>query len=1009
MGTLTKGTEPLLIIDLPEDSTLLKGANRMLPVWAVNQDTHVKDTLDYVRGDLKKKKPSFMPNRQDLKGFGVDHKGYMSGWQTQEEPKIRAAHTAVVKWAIDNGKFGQAINRGTLTHDEAADAIRSAGLPIPDYIKPTGRLHVRESSGTYGGTGYKIHTGGVENPGSKPGQMRLAMSLAKSFAGLSYPELRKSHVKGHYRRLDSGKVVYISDYWTKRQKRLEPAHLRRSPAAKELKAVADKSQALTEARIRAGEVFYSKSDPSTLSEPVAQTMTIDQTVGDAKRQWYMTAHSDCPESELVFACVREALQNGLDAIFKAIREKKLKHGEFKVDFSKSYEGSSYVGKLSISDNGIGMDLNTIKNVYMSLGTTGKADDRTAIGGYGIAKAFILGVVDPDKGGTWNIRTREWEVSSEDMGQKKTYYPQDYQQGVTLSFDNIPSKHWAYKVEDKIKALLMMTDTGGKCDLYFNGEKVEPMKVDMDDAEREVIAPETLTKGIELTAYVHPRLDDGFSVVRLHSPAGYTMPQLIKPMYSIKADVVLDMECSVRPGQSGYPFDKARMNLLGGVDTVLEQLKDQLRADPNSVEMKHQYTTKVFGKDPEEQIAEQHKAVKAALGSDAQAMISAIQQMAAQAREMGYGSADSPGSELYDPSVVSSYDDGYGSGDNKAVTLAAKIDEAIEKQQDYDEDEDPLGKLFIVRLDKDYPDGEKWKITPQGVKELVAWDSILHAVCDKLVQAGSMQASTASGFKPGFILKKEDWAGRRVNAMNCIHEYEPSIAEKLGREKDRALLFNPENIKGDTPFQKAFWLYRLAVHEVTHYYQGEHNEDFTGAEANIHEICLPALEQILAIGELAFGGKVKASAANAFLTQKVSNKQVDDGLPHLHPQWQSKLQSLVNTAKKRAQEQDWRRTTEERNFDDEMQTIEATAKDYLDWYPQNIEEEFHIYLTDNIESYQKDLERAKKNKDSYSQEMYGGQLKATKKVYDTLYGAKARKAAQAEREQPSLLLSLGGKK
>ncbi len=107
------------------------------------------------------------------------------------------------------------------------------------------------------------------------------------------------------------------------------------------------------------------------------------------RIWTYMTTAVYTSGDLPVLATREALQNGKDAISAAIRARKLRAGEGR--FSVTWDPERRA--LTWEDNGIAMDAETILTKFLSLGDSGKADasdSGEAAGGFGVAKAVILG-------------------------------------------------------------------------------------------------------------------------------------------------------------------------------------------------------------------------------------------------------------------------------------------------------------------------------------------------------------------------------------------------------------------------------------------------------------------------------------------------------------------------------------------------------------------------------------------------------------------------------------------
>ena len=100
--------------------------------------------------------------------------------------------------------------------------------------------------------------------------------------------------------------------------------------------------------------------------------------------WRLQCQNLYKSKNLGALAVRECIQNSVDALNKAVKKGLIEKHERYIDIK--IQDST----LTITDNGIGMDLKTIHNKFLNLGETTKQDATENVGGFGIAKAVILG-------------------------------------------------------------------------------------------------------------------------------------------------------------------------------------------------------------------------------------------------------------------------------------------------------------------------------------------------------------------------------------------------------------------------------------------------------------------------------------------------------------------------------------------------------------------------------------------------------------------------------------------
>ena len=118
--------------------------------------------------------------------------------------------------------------------------------------------------------------------------------------------------------------------------------------------------------------------------------------------WSLLTRSVYKSGDLPWLATREGTQNGLDAARAAIRARQIKadEGYFAVEW-KAAERT-----LIFDDPGVGMNADEVIGKFLAIGESGKrdaADSGEAAGGFGVAKAVILG---SSRSFTWSLHTRD---------------------------------------------------------------------------------------------------------------------------------------------------------------------------------------------------------------------------------------------------------------------------------------------------------------------------------------------------------------------------------------------------------------------------------------------------------------------------------------------------------------------------------------------------------------------------------------------------------------------------
>jgi hypothetical protein len=304
---------------------------------------------------------------------------------------------------------------------------------------------------------------------------------------------------------------------------------------------------------------------------------------NAAQLWRYFTTSVYASGDLPVIATREALQNSVDAIRASIRQRQIgpKEGRFDVVWEESTR------TLSFADNGIGMDAETILGKFLSLGDSGKTDatdSEQAAGGFGIAKAVILGVSETFR---WELYSRDNHAVSKGAGQEISVYEVAPRQGSMIRIYDIPEEYlqwWVYERDrserllDRLRVLLAANDLPD-LRLTLNGELVKPL------FNRRGGKP--ISRGgdwgsgntAEARAYRRPPGEAGGAVyVRLGGLYQFAQSSAAK----LPADVVVDLRTTTRPGIMGYPLTAARDRLQGRASYALNDLVAEIEKENESV-------------------------------------------------------------------------------------------------------------------------------------------------------------------------------------------------------------------------------------------------------------------------------------------------------------------------------------------------------------------------------------------------------------------------------------------
>lgn len=304
---------------------------------------------------------------------------------------------------------------------------------------------------------------------------------------------------------------------------------------------------------------------------------------NAAQLWRYFTTSVYASGDLPVIATREALQNSVDAIRASIRQRQIgpKEGRFDVVWEESAR------TLSFSDNGIGMDAETILSKFLSLGDSGKSaatDSEEAAGGFGIAKAVILGVSETFR---WELFSRDNHGISLGADQEISVYAVAPRQGSMIRIYDVPKEYlrwWVYERErhepllDRLRVLLAANDLP-ELRLTLNGELVKPLFNRRGGTP--ISKAGTWGNGNTAVSRAYrrpPGQAGGAFYVRLGGLYQFAQPSTAK----LPADVVVDLLTTTRPGSMGYPLTAARDRLQGAASHALSDLVEEVERENESV-------------------------------------------------------------------------------------------------------------------------------------------------------------------------------------------------------------------------------------------------------------------------------------------------------------------------------------------------------------------------------------------------------------------------------------------
>lgn len=523
---------------------------------------------------------------------------------------------------------------------------------------------------------------------------------------------------------------------------------------------------------------------------------------DIATMWQLQCKNLYQSSNLGALAVRESVQNSRDAILQAIKQGKINRG--KIDIS--WEGNS----LTMEDNGVGMDVETLHTKFLNLGGTtkgGGAGDGSSVGGFGVAKAVILG-----SGETFEIHTRNNYLNSVNLGKGTIEETQPFD-GTKITVHNVEvgKDHGAdgksYKIQDRERDFedtlkdYLETSEVENIDILIQGKPVKRRFEKTPKTSRSLaefgVASDSLPKGTDIEVNVFPKPEgdssSGYIYVRL---GGLTQFKQYLG-WGVDSDVVVDFSTSVDPRSEDYPFSSSRESLKSKYTGILRAIDDTMSQNPIAMTDRDKYKETIF--DNKTLKAEQERKVsKEIINTDMMDTMNVLHSLMTSKKESKGMEAQG---EYKAPSLLdriiqqTSYIK--KEADSRGISAEEFLDDTspVSKEDSSQVEDNPLEHAWLVWENKNRPDD--FDIS-QHIDTLVTWDSILRKVAESSTR-------DVPEFYPGFILE-ENTLGMSVKK---------SVETKNGTEQRNFIMINPETIPTDDDFTLALYLREVACHELAH--------------------------------------------------------------------------------------------------------------------------------------------------------------------------------------------------
>lgn len=329
---------------------------------------------------------------------------------------------------------------------------------------------------------------------------------------------------------------------------------------------------------------------------VCEERRIAALTGDQQKIWRLLGPSLYSARPLLLITVRELVQNSRDAIeARRAQDPNFRQGKIQLIFSEDEQGR---WSVVCNDNGCGMTEDVILDRFLQLGGTLKAEGAQVVGGFGIAKAAIIGACSG-----FQLKTLDNYLDSSMLGHepiKKLPPGQEYD-GCSISLYYDPGVEKTLRpmpyVFTTIIPSLISSELGVPCDISLY-------------RHRELMKQYALSGTLEMGNAIYS--DENFTIFqvdlkrqfpelseRLLWDSGYTfytegdayvrLNGLTQFEYfvgaGLKSSFLVDVKIpdGIRPGDPAYPFLPSREGLIEEFERKLKRILEGHSFNPLSSE------------------------------------------------------------------------------------------------------------------------------------------------------------------------------------------------------------------------------------------------------------------------------------------------------------------------------------------------------------------------------------------------------------------------------------------
>lgn len=561
------------------------------------------------------------------------------------------------------------------------------------------------------------------------------------------------------------------------------------------------------------------------------TSKIVELKADVHTMWRLQCQNLYNSKNLGALAVRECVQNSLDSIRAAIKARKIARGTIHITWKRD--------DLTIEDNGLGMDIATLHDKFLTLGGTTKGDADN-VGGFGLAKSVILGC-----GQGFQVETQDNVFSSDDLG-KNPIRKQSRRAGTKITLydvqigDNqkISDREWLFK--DAVEDYILSSDIPKDVDIYLNGE-IHPLYFKPTKSTRRLpaefsIGSDMIPQDTQLKIDVYKTKSTvKYLYVRLRGLTQFKQYLC----WNANSDIVLDIVTSIDPRSGDYPFATNREGLKAQYQGIIEAIRDKVSQAPLSIARDNRYKETLYDNvndGSKDQIAAATALSTVVVSPQVSSTAQEIAKVVTSIKSRG-GFTPQGG---YVPATIVDYVQQY----NNAVEQTAKemhiSKSKVVKQVRPDtlfKLNNPLSHSWLIYEDTQWK--PRVKLAKSAiVSTVVVWDTIL-----KLMASNAATLFSSSNFYPGVVSEAKTMG-------MCLEKF---ITKDGNSEKRCYIMVNPMEVPEGTSQKVALWLMGVASHELAHFICGSfeaHGETFAYTREAIMNANLDAVDDVVTIIEAA---------------------------------------------------------------------------------------------------------------------------------------------------------------